>query len=365
MTSSIGSLPSDADFPERVGSSRSRFAPSIQGAGTGVGSWPGKDFAEACAVIRGELPTLPFVPELPARGPGSDCVGRAAVRLPGLPVELVPSGWQLSRHPGRDHHRGRARWQADADFVAELFDGWSGPLKVQLAGPWTLAASLWLPSGERALSDAGACRDIGQSFIEAALDVVAELRRAVPAAQPVFQLDEPSLGAVLAGEVPTASGYRRVAAIEPSTVQSGLSLCVAALRACQVPTVLHTCAVGLPLNVLSLSDVDALNLDVTQWGAREWEEAAPLVEGGLELWPGVLPSVDSPLRCQPLSRRQIVDDAVASLVRGWRVMGLPEKTLTHVVVTATCGFATSSSSWARMILGASSDVVQRLSERET
>ena len=42
------------------------------------------------------------------------------------------------------------------DELAEAYDGWSGPLKIQVTGPWTLGATIELPRGERAVADHGA-----------------------------------------------------------------------------------------------------------------------------------------------------------------------------------------------------------------
>ena len=67
---------------------------------TGIGSMPGTSVAEAVAVIAGELPDLPHVPELPARGPGSDMIGRTAVLLSevwrDLGLDTTPTGWRLT-----------------------------------------------------------------------------------------------------------------------------------------------------------------------------------------------------------------------------------------------------------------------------
>ncbi|MCX6423742.1 MAG: hypothetical protein NTV96_04070, partial [Actinobacteria bacterium] len=45
---------------------------------TGIGSLPGTSSAEAARVVAGELPDFIHVFELPARGPGSDIIGRTA-----------------------------------------------------------------------------------------------------------------------------------------------------------------------------------------------------------------------------------------------------------------------------------------------
>ena len=123
---------------------------------TGLGSWPGTDVDAALKVARDVLTDLPHLPELPGRGPGADLVGRAAARLEAMPVDLQPAGWRLVDHPGRDQARADAFWREDLDRMAHVFDGYAGPFAVSLAGPWTLAAALWLPRGDRAVSDVGA-----------------------------------------------------------------------------------------------------------------------------------------------------------------------------------------------------------------
>ena len=68
--------------------------PWAPGAATGIGSLPGDDPRDAVATVLGELPELPFLPELPGRGAGAEMIGRGAILLAELPVEIVPSGWR-------------------------------------------------------------------------------------------------------------------------------------------------------------------------------------------------------------------------------------------------------------------------------
>ena len=58
------------------------------GTASGVGSLPGTDPREAARLVLGELTDLPHLPELPARGPGADLLGRGATLLPELYVDL-------------------------------------------------------------------------------------------------------------------------------------------------------------------------------------------------------------------------------------------------------------------------------------
>src|SRR5271166_2334448 len=105
---------------------------------------PGTDPAEACRVVFGELPDLPHLPELPGRGPGADLTGRTAALLVDLPVQTTPGGWKLADRPGRDLSRAASYLSQDLDTLEEVAEGYHGPLKVQVCGPWTLAATLEL-----------------------------------------------------------------------------------------------------------------------------------------------------------------------------------------------------------------------------
>ncbi len=89
--------------------------PWLAGTATGIGSMPGTDPPEAARVVAGELPDFPYLPELPARGPGADLVGRTAALLIDMPVETTPGGWRIAERPGRymrapaQHDVGRPR----------------------------------------------------------------------------------------------------------------------------------------------------------------------------------------------------------------------------------------------------------------
>jgi hypothetical protein len=171
---------------------------------------PGTDPREAIAVVLGELPELPHLPELPARGPGADLIGRTAGLLVGLPVQTTARGWKLAASPGRDLRRAADLLSEDLDVLEEAAEGFKGTFKVQACGPWTLAASVELSrSIEPALADDGAGADLAASLAEGLAGHVAAVRRRLPGATVLLQLDEPALAGVLAGSVPTASGRQR------------------------------------------------------------------------------------------------------------------------------------------------------------
>ena len=75
-------------------------------AATGVGSWPGTSPRRAAEVVVGELPRLPYLPELPARGVGADLIGRAGALLVDIAIDTVPRGYRIAARPGAVTRRG-------------------------------------------------------------------------------------------------------------------------------------------------------------------------------------------------------------------------------------------------------------------
>ncbi|MCE0537057.1 hypothetical protein LWF15_16265 [Kineosporia rhizophila] len=326
-------------------------------AATGIGSWPGTDVVDTMRTTFGELgepPAVPYLPELPARGPGADMIGRGAGLLVDLPVDLQPSGWRLVDHPGRDHNRIRAWLRQDLDVLAEIAEGYQGPLKLQVTGPWTLAASLWLARLERVVVDPGACRDLVASLAEGVRQHLEEVARLVPGAQLILQVDEPGVQAVLAGALPTASGFGRLRAIDEPIVVEGLQTVLEAARSAgAVRTVVHSCASKPPVDVLLRTGADALSLDISQLGTQRWEQMAEATENGTALWAGAVPTAAD-------TRPQAVADAIWT---PWRKLGLAPKSAADVVVTPTCGLAGSSPAQARAALKIAREAARILADR--
>src|SRR6202034_2373818 len=117
----------------------------------GVGSLPGTDAAAALRLVFNELaerPGMPFLAGLPERGVGADMIGRTTALLVDMSAEVQPSGWRIVDRPGRDHGRALSHLSRDLDLLEEHAQEYSGPLKIQAAGPWTLAAAVELPHGD-------------------------------------------------------------------------------------------------------------------------------------------------------------------------------------------------------------------------
>ena len=326
-----------------------------------MGSWPGTDVREALGVVRDLLADpgdsvdgLPYLPELPDRGPGADLVGRGLGILVDLPVDLQPSGWRLTDRPGRDLSQTTAYLRQDLDELAEAFDGWTGRLKLQVAGPWTLAASTWLPRGERVVSDSGATRDLVDSLAEGVRLHVTAVQRLLPGASLVLQLDEPSLPAVIDGRLPTASGYGLVRAVDPQDTLDGLETVLGAAPEGTRPVV-HCCAPDAPIVLLRRTGAD-LAVDTALLGPRGWEGVAVGVEEGMTLYAGSVPTDGT------LTRSQAVADR---LVERWRELGMPSSELANLVITPACGLAGLTPGRARDVSRVCIESARELAERAT
>jgi methionine synthase II (cobalamin-independent) len=311
---------------------------------------PGTDVAEAQRMVLGELPDLPHLAELPARGPGADIIGRTSAFLVDLPVELYVGQWRIASRPGRDRRRALDLLERDLDQLTEQGDGYTGVLKVQAAGPWTLAANVDLPVGGRLLRDPGAVRDLAASLTEGLRGYVADVRRRLPGATVLLQVDEPGLPTVLAGRVPTESGFSAYRAVETSVATSTLRELVAAVDA---PVVFHCCAADAPVELLVSAGASAVSLDLSLVTALD-----PLGEA-IDAGVGLLAGVAATSGARAPGHKELVDRVRAV----WNQLGFPAAQLPRqVVVTPTCGLAGASLSYAKDVLAACRDAGRRLVE---
>ncbi|MFB7995949.1 methionine synthase [Streptomyces sp. NPDC056002] len=318
-------------------SENSKFRP---GPATGVGSMPGGDAREAAKTVTGSVEEFAYLAELPARGPGADMIGRTTGLLVELYARVEPSGWRLGDRPGRDTRRARSWMGEDLDALEEFTQGYQGPLKVQAVGPWTLAAALELRGGEVALSDEGACRDLAASLAEGLRLHLDDVRRRVPGAEVVLQLDEPSLIAVLRGQIRTASGYRTHRAVDRQLVESTLREVVSVHDG---PVVVHSCAPDVPFALLRRAGADAISFDFSLLTERDDDAIGEAVEAGTRLFAGVVPGTDGPLS-DPAG-------SVMGVRTLWRRLGLnPGSLAESVTLTPSCGLAGASPAYARAAL---------------
>jgi hypothetical protein len=357
------------------------------GAATGVGSLPGTNVVDAVNLVFDELPDLPYLPELPGRGPGAELVGRGAALLTALPVELYAGRWRMAARAGRDLRRARDLAERDLDTLTDAAAEYQGPLKLQAAGPFTLAADLELSVGGPLLRDHGAVRDLVASLADGLATHIREVARRVPGASLVLQLDEPSLPAVLAGQIPTESGLATLRAVRPAEVRDALAAIVAAVGAAApgpgpdpqestVPLVVHCCAPGLPLDLVREAGAAGVSIDVTRLGKAELDGIGAFVDAGLTLFAGIVaatnPAATAPAtpaagaaaavpKRRPKGSVRSAEATASELRAIWNRIGFaPELLPQRVVVTPTCGLAGATPAYARDAMRQCVETAQRL-----
>ena len=324
------------------------------GAATGIGSLPGDDIAEAQRIVFGELPDLPHLAELPARGPGSDVLGRTAGLLVELPVQLYAGRWQMAPRPhGKDQRRTADLLARDLDQLSEQGDGYSGVFKLQAAGPWTMAANIDKAIGGRMLRDPGAVRDLTDSLAEGLRRHVEDVQKRLPRATLLLQLDEPSLPGVIAGRVPTESGLSAYRAVDGPAAATALRTVTGLVG---VPVILHCCAADVPLPTVRDAGAAAVALDLSL--IKDLDPIGEAIEAGLGLFAGAAPTTRSAGSRGPDAKQ--IAERVAKL---WKRLGFGTDLLPQqVVITPACGLAGADVDYARAVLKACVEAGRRLAE---
>ncbi|MGW0040481.1 methionine synthase [Rhodococcus sp. NPDC003348] len=327
------------------------------GVATGVGSWPGVDAREAAAIVVGELPELPHLVELPARGLGADMIGRAAALLVDLPLDTSTTGYRVAQRPGPVTRLARDLLARDLDALEESWElagrrGTDQPVKVQAVGPLTLASQVELVGGHRALTDPGALRDLAESLAEGVRGHVAEVARRL-GSPVVLQFDEPGLRSVLDGSLSGVSILQTPRALpEPEA----LAVLQSVIAAVDVPVLVHCCAATPPLDLLRRSGAAMVGLDVGVLRAADLDGVGEVLESGLSLALGLVPPV-APERVP--GWRDLARPAVTLVDR----LGFPRTVLAErVLITPACGLAGAGAEWSRRALRGAAEVARAFAD---
>lgn len=306
---------------------------------SGVGSMPGEDIVEAVRIVLGELPDLPHLPELPARGAAATMVGRATAIVAELGFDLQPAGWRLTDAPGIDHRRARSLLAQDLDALEERAREYAGRLKLQVTGPWTLAAMVEKPRGDKVLSDVGARRELAQALAEGLRTHLADVRRRLPGADLLVQVDEPALPMVLAGQIPTASGFHRHRSVDASRASALLE----EVFAVDAPVVAHCCAADVPVGLFRGAGAAGVSVDLDVLAAGAYDDLATVLDEGGEVFLGVVPSAEG--------RAWTEKSVVERVLRLLDMLGFdPAEVSERLVLTPACGLAGATPSYAREAL---------------
>lgn len=327
------------------------------GIATGVGSWPGTDPREAATTVIGELGELPHLVELPARGVGADMVGRVSELLVDMRFDSTTRGYRLAVRPGAVSRRAHDLLRSDLDALEEAWEtggfvGSGHPVKVQVAGPLTVAAEVELPGGHRVITDSGALRDLSESLAEGIANHVAEVGKRL-GTEVVLQLDEPRLTAVLDGTLRAVSVMNTVRAMPEPEALHVLDLVIGRQSA---PVLVHSCADRPALGFLRKTGAAGVGFDLATIGTGELDAIGELLDTGKRVVLGLVPTTAP---AKPVTWQQIAEPGVRLIDR----LGFPRRMLAEqVLVSPACGLAGASLSWARQALSLAAEVARVYSD---
>ncbi|BBY88132.1 methionine synthase [Mycolicibacterium tokaiense] len=320
-------------------------------AATGIGSWPGTSARDAAEVVVGELHTLTHLVELPARGVGADLIGRAGALLVDITIDTVPRGYRVATRPGAVARRAVSLLGEDLDALEEAWEkaglgASQRTVKIQAPGPITLAAQLELGGGHRAITDAGALRDLTESLAEGIAVHRAEVARRLGTTV-VVQLDEPSLPAALAGRLTGVTGVTPVHPVDEAAAVELLDIVVAAAG---TEVALHCCAADLPWKLLQRSAISAVSVDVTTLQPQDLDGIGEMLQDGTAVMLGVVPAVEP-------AQRRAVEQVAEEAARITDRLGFNRTVLRERVgITPACGLAGATLAWARTAIGLAQSV---------
>ena len=320
---------------------------------TGVGSWPGSTPREAAEIVIGELHQLPHLVELPDRGVGADLIGRSGALLVDIAIDTVPRGYRIAARPGAVTRRARSLLDEDMDALEEAWEKAGGAdrvVKVQAPGPITLAAQLELANGHRAITDAGAVRDLTASLAEGVSRHRAEVARRLSTTV-VVQFDEPLLTVALAGRLTGVTALSTVHPVDETRFISLLDECVAAVGG---EVLLHSCAAELPWKALRRSTIKAVSVDVATLTSGDLDGIGECVDSGRCVVLGLVPALAP-------DRVPAVEELAAAAVAVTDRLGFARAVLRERIgISPACGLAGATDGWARSAIGFAQQVAEVL-----
>ena len=281
----------------------------------GLGELPGASIIAAADIVAGETGDLRQLPILPARG--VDVVGLTTGILPGINVDAGSRSWVLSARPQLRTRRMWDRVEADLDQCEQAWGTRIDAVKIQVAGPWTLSASIELSNGHRALTDAGALRDLTESLIAGIQEYSADVRARFDT-EVYVQLDEPLLAQVRDGSLPGTSQFDEIPSI--NDVDLGERLAGVIERA----EVRYLNQTGYPplWKVAQVAGVETCQVTLdTVRGSEQYDGMGHALAAGMRVGLGMTRAGDD------RDPRHLAVD----VARMWDELGLDRTLLTHAV----------------------------------
>ena len=281
----------------------------------GLGELPGASIIAAADIVAGETGDLRQLPILPARG--VDVVGLTTGVLPGINVDAGPRSWVLSTRPQLRTRRIWDRVEADLDQCEQAWGTRIDAVKIQVAGPWTLSASIELSNGHRALTDTGALRDLTESLIAGIQEYSADVQARFDT-EVYVQLDEPLLAQVRDGSLPGTSQFDEIPSI--NDVDLGERLAGVIERA----EVRYLNQTGYPplWKVAQVAGVETCQVTLdTVRGSEQYDGIGHALAAGMRVGLGMTRAGDD------RDPRHLAVD----VARMWDELGLDRTLLTHAV----------------------------------
>lgn len=165
-----------------------------------------------------------------------------------------------------------------------------------------------------------------------------DVRRRVPGASIVVQIDEPALPQVLEGSIGTASGLSAYSAVDEQVATPVLAGVLAAITDGGATAGVHCCAEHPPIEMLAKAGASFLGIDLLR--PFDQQQLGAAWEGGLGLLAGTVPSIGQGIMSD--TRASVPVRELASR------LGLGDaQYLSRVVVTPTCGMSGASPQWVR------------------
>lgn len=281
----------------------------------GLGELPGASIIAAADIVAGETGDLRQLPILPARG--VDVVGLTTGILPGINVDGGPRSWVLSARPQLRTRRMWDRVEADLDQCEQAWGTRIDAVKIQVAGPWTLSASIELSNGHRALTDAGALRDLTESLIAGIQEYSADVRARFDT-EVYVQLDEPLLAQVRDGSLPGTSQFDEIPSINDADLGERLA---GVIERAEVRYLNQT---GYPplWKVAQVAGVETCQVTLdTVRGSEQYDGMGHALAAGMRVGLGMTRAGDD------RDPRHLAVD----VARMWDELGLDRMLLTHAV----------------------------------
>lgn len=310
----------------------------------GLGPVPGTDVRAVAEILAGETGAMPHLPILPARGLGSDAVGRTTALCADLSVDRGARSWRITDRPGHAQRVAADHVERDLDVCEEFWGTGPDTVVVPVTGPWTLAASLELAGGHRMLTDGGAVTYLAESLAAGVVDHVADVRRRFDA-EVLVVLDEPAAGAVAAGRLPDATGGSHL----PPVGHREMSEAWRTVTGATPPTVLSLPGLADGVHV-ALIDSGAASVAVPVSairGTAALDALGAVRASGIDVVFGAVPArpqgtdAHTGEYLEPEFR-----DVAVDVARLWDELSFPRIDLVdHVGLTVAPGFAAAPAEW--------------------